>query len=70
MKPKRTHKYEIELPEMVNKSYALENKNGSTIWANTIVKEMHKVKMPFQILLNGVRLPQDIEIKISNIRPG
>ena len=29
---KRTHKFELKLPKMVNEVYAIDKKNGNTLW--------------------------------------
>ena len=37
---KRTHKFGIELPKTVKEAFELDKKNGNTLWANAIAKEM------------------------------
>ncbi len=37
---KRTHKFGIEVPKTVKEAFALDCKNGNTLWANAIAKEM------------------------------
>ena len=36
---KRTTKFGIELPKTVAEAYALDKKNGNTLWADAIAKE-------------------------------
>jgi hypothetical protein len=40
---KKTHKFGIEVPRSVAEAYALDKKNGNTLWADSIVKEMKNV---------------------------
>jgi hypothetical protein len=51
---KRTHKFGIEIPKTVNEALALDRKNGNTLWANAIAKEMREVRIAFNILPDGV----------------
>ena len=37
---KKTHKFGIEVPRSVTEAYALNKKNGTTLWADSIAKEM------------------------------
>ena len=50
---KKTHKFGIEVPRSVAKAYALDKKNGNTLWADSIVKEMKNVQIAFKVLANG-----------------
>ncbi len=54
---KRTHKYGIEIPKTVKKALALDRKNGNTLWADAIAKEMSKVRIAFNILPDGGSVP-------------
>jgi hypothetical protein len=40
---KRTHKFGIEVPKTVKEALDLDHKNGNTLWADAIVKEMKEV---------------------------
>ena len=48
---KKTHKFVIEVS--VAEAYALDKKNGNTLWADSIAKEMMNVRTAFKILANG-----------------
>ena len=54
---KKTHKFGIEVPRSVAEAYALDKKNGNTLWADSIAKEMKNVRIAFKILENGERIP-------------
>ena len=41
---KRSHKFGIELPKTVEKAYNLDAKNGNTLWADSISKEMRMLE--------------------------
>ncbi len=40
---KRTHKFGIKIPRTVKEDLELDRRNGNTLWANAIAKEMTKV---------------------------
>ena len=50
---KKTHKFGIEVPKSVSHAYALDDKNGKTLWTYTISKEMNGVIPAFRKLDNG-----------------
>jgi hypothetical protein len=54
---KRTHKFGIEVPKTVKDALALDCKNGNTLWADAIAKEMKEVCIAFNILLDGCSAP-------------
>ena len=54
---KKTHKFGIEVPRTFAEAHALDNKNGNTLWADAIAKEMKNVRITFKILENGERIP-------------
>jgi hypothetical protein len=54
---KRTHKFAIEVPKTVKEALALDRKNGNTLWADAIAKEMREVRIAFNILLDGHSAP-------------
>jgi hypothetical protein len=54
---KRTHKFGIEVPETVKETLALDSKNGTTLWADAITKEMKEVCIAFNILPDGQSAP-------------
>ncbi len=54
---KRTHKFGIEVPRTVKIALALDRKNGSTLWADAITKEMKEVHIAFNILPDGRSAP-------------
>ncbi len=47
---KRTHKFGIEVFKTVKEALALDRKNGNTLWADAIAKEMKEVCIAFNIL--------------------
>jgi hypothetical protein len=51
------HKFGIELPKAVKEAFELDKKNGNTLWANTIAKEMRDVHVTFSILPDGQPVP-------------
>ncbi len=54
---KRTHKFGIEVPKTVKEALALDCKNGNTLWADAIVKEMKEVCTAFNILPDSRSAP-------------
>ncbi len=54
---KRTHKFGIEIPRTVKEAIELDRRNGNTLWANAIAKEMAEVREAFDILPNGKTTP-------------
>ena len=54
---KKTHKFGIEVPRSVAEAYALNKKNGNTLWADSIAKEMKNVRIAFKILANSDKVP-------------
>ncbi len=54
---KRTHKFGIEVPKTVKEALALDSKNGNTLWADAIAKEMKEVCIAFNILPDGHSAP-------------
>jgi len=47
---KVTHKFGIELPESVEHAYAIDKRNGNTLWTDAIHQEMLNVRIAFKIL--------------------
>ena len=47
---KRMHKYGICLPKSVAEAYQIDKETGTTIWRDTIAKEMKNVAVAFKIL--------------------
>ncbi len=45
------------MPKTVNKALALDKKNGNTLWADAIAKELKDVRVAFKILLDGQSAP-------------
>jgi hypothetical protein len=54
---KRTHKFGIEVPKTVKDALALDRKNGNTLWADAIAKEMREVRIAINILPDGGSAP-------------
>ncbi len=54
---KRTHKFGIEVPKTVREALDLDKKNGNTLWADAIAKEMKDVRVAFKLLPDGQSAP-------------
>ena len=54
---KKTHKFGIQVPRSVAEAYHLDKKNGNTLWADLIAKEMKNEWIAFKILANGNKVP-------------
>ncbi len=54
---KRTHKFGIEVFKTVKEALALDCKNGNTLWADAIAKEIKEVRIAFNILPDGRSAP-------------
>ena len=54
---KRNQKFGIDLPNNVEEARILDEKNGDTLWADGIATAMANVKVAFQILDDGTRVP-------------
>ena len=48
-----THKYGVEIPRTVKEAYALDEKNGNTLWRDALNREMENLKVIFDILDNS-----------------
>ena len=46
----RTHKFGITIPEAIQEAFDLDRKNGNTLWANAIAKDLKDVRVAFKIL--------------------
>ena len=53
----RSHKFGIELPKTVEQDLALDAKNGNTLWADAISKEMKNIRVAFEVLPDGKSVP-------------
>ena len=47
---KRTHKFGITIPKTIQEAFDLDRKNGNTLWADAIAKELKDVRVAFKIL--------------------
>jgi hypothetical protein len=47
---KNSHKFGIELPRSVQEALEIDQKNGNTLWADSLTKEMSSVYVAFEIL--------------------
>jgi hypothetical protein len=54
---KKTHKFGIEMPKTVKEAYELDKKNGNTMWADGIAKEMKTVKVAFDVMEGDRQVP-------------
>jgi hypothetical protein len=53
---KQTHKFGIEVPKTVKEALDLDHKNGNTLWADAIAKEMKRFTLPSTFYLMGILL--------------
>ena len=56
---KTTEKYGINVPCNVEHAYELDQRNGDKLLADAIAKEMKNVRIAFDILPNGERVPNN-----------
>ena len=54
---KHTHKFGIEVPNIVVEAIDLDEKNGDNLWKYAIPKEMKNVRSVFKILTQGGKHP-------------
>ena len=54
---KKSHKFGIELPKTVEEAYALDTKNGNTLWADATSKEMENIRVALKVLPDGKPVP-------------
>ena len=54
---KTTHKYGIEVPKTIDESLDIDRQTNTTFWHKTIDLEMKNVKVTFNILEDGAKLP-------------
>ena len=50
---KRTPKYGIEVPRTVEEAYAIDTKNGNTLWTDAIAKEAKSIRPGLKVLPEG-----------------
>ena len=55
---KRTHKFGVELPKSAEEAYALDKKNGNTLWADAIALERENSSCAFEVLPEGAPPPR------------
>jgi hypothetical protein len=74
---KNNMKFEIKVPTLVDHALKIDKRNGNTLWAVAIVKEMKKACIAFKCLNPGKRVPLDykwikchmiFDIKIEDFR--
>jgi len=53
----KMHKFGIEVPQSVAEAYALDKKNCSTLWVDSIAKGMKNLRIAFKILANVDKVP-------------
>ena len=52
-----THKHGVELPTSVAHAKKLDEKNGNTLWMDAINREMENLRVAFDILEDGAKIP-------------
>ena len=58
---KKTHKFGLKLPKMVNEVYPIDKKNSNTLWQDAIQKEIENVKIAFQIIPEAKKPPNGFQ---------
>ena len=58
---KRTHKFGIEILKSIDEALVLDKKNGNTLWADAIAKEMKNLRAAFHILPDGEWAPNGFQ---------
>ena len=53
----RSHKFDKELPKTVKQVHALDAKNGNSLWADAISKEMESSRVAYKVLPDGKSVP-------------
>ena len=56
---KKIHKFGIELPKTAEQAYALDAKNGNTLWVDALYKELENVRVAFNVLPDENKAPTD-----------
>ena len=51
------HKHGVELPTSVAHAKKLDEKNGNTLWTDAINREMENLKVVFDVLEDGAKIP-------------
>ena len=54
---KKTHKFGIKVPNSVQEALSLDQENGNCLWRDAIQKEISNVKVAFQLMEEGEKLP-------------
>ncbi len=50
---KKSHKYGLSLPKLVDDALVIDRCSGSTLWADAIAKEMQNIRVAFNALEDG-----------------
>ena len=59
---KESHGFDKELPKTVEQAYAPDAKNGITLWADAMSKEMENVRVAFEFSPDGKHMPRGYQI--------
>ncbi len=54
---RRTRKFGIKIPTSIAEAKAFDNKNGNTLWMDSLSKDMYEVGVAFQILEDDEHVP-------------
>ena len=69
---KTTHKYGVDIPNLINHAHELNLKNGNDVWITSIKKEMSNVGIAFEILgenkISPVKWPKESGQLIYNLK--
>jgi hypothetical protein len=55
---KTTHKFCIEVPTSMEHAFAIDKKNGNTLWRDALAKEMTEIGIAFEVLDEGISAPK------------
>ncbi len=58
---KKTHNYGLPLPKSVEDALAINRCSGSTLWADAIAMEMKNVRVVFNTLEDGRKVPHEFQ---------
>ena len=59
---KKTHKYGLEVHKTVAEAFAIDKKNGNTMWQDAIAKEMKNAKVAFDVKDEEFKIPPGYQV--------
>ena len=61
-----SHNHGVELPSTVKESCEIDKKNGNVFWRDAIEKEMHAIRIVFEILEDDKFVPKNYKREKGN----